>query len=277
MVDNLQVENGHFTRIVNPLMENLVKLPFRGSELAVAIYLIRKTYGFNKTEDEISLSQFQKGLGRSKQTIVTALKNLQLVNIAILVKPGTSKKHSNLWKINKYYKTWELVKIARLVKSKHGTSLTKGPQLVKIARHTKDNTKDNIQKTPPTGGSDIQKLVLEFYRLKGWVYNESTKAVFARHVKPAKDILELCTLDQAIEKVGKLAHWADVKQLDWSLNTILSKWHDLPYLDEQLENSKKAFIGKDRAYQKEGKWWVISNGEHKLYMGSPNDVHYEAT
>jgi len=98
---DLQVENGNFTRIVNPLIDNLIKIPFKGCELVVALFIIRKTYGFNKTEDEISLSQFSSNLSRSRQTIVTALKNLQLVNIARLGKQGTSKKHSNLWKIKR--------------------------------------------------------------------------------------------------------------------------------------------------------------------------------
>lgn len=143
--NELQIENGNFTRITNPLIENLVKFPFKGCELAVALFIIRKTYGFQKKEDEISLTQFQQGLSRSRQTIVSALKNLQLVNIARLVKRGDSKKQSNCWAINKYYDTWQLVNMARLVKRKRGTSLTEPLQLVKTARHTKENTKESTK------------------------------------------------------------------------------------------------------------------------------------
>ena len=155
----LQVEKGNFTRIINPLIEELIKIPFKGCELAVALFIIRKTYGYNKPEDEISLTQFQKGLNRSRQTIVTALKNLQLVNVARLVKQGDSKKCSNLWRINKYYDTWKLVNVARLVKRKRGTSLTETLQLVKTARHTKDNTKDN---TKETSSKDDESKALTF-------------------------------------------------------------------------------------------------------------------
>lgn len=158
--EELQVESGNFTRIINPLIEELIKLPFKGCELAVALFIIRKTYGFNKTKDEISLTQFQLGLARSRQTIVTALKNLQLVNVARLVKQGDSKKHSNCWEINKYYNTWELVKLPRLVKRKGSTSLTEGPQLVYIPRHTIDNTKDKTKETnsPPSGRSECPEI-----------------------------------------------------------------------------------------------------------------------
>jgi len=167
---DLQVENGNFTRIVNPVIMALIQLPFKGCELAVAIYIIRKTWGYNKTEDEIPLSQFQTDLKRSRQTIVTALKNLQLVKVARLVKRGDAKFNGNIWKINKYIDTWELVNIARLVQRKRGTSLTEGLQLVKTARHSKDTqktiSKDNIiisQKQKNKDFFDLEEKQLEVY------------------------------------------------------------------------------------------------------------------
>jgi len=150
-----QIENGNFTRILNSIIDNLFKIPFKGCEFEVAMFIIRKTYGFNKTEDQISLSQFCCGLNRSRPSIVKALKNLQLVNIVLLVKQGNSKKCSNLWKFNKYNPTWQLVKIAKLVKHTYPTSKEYAPKLVKRALHTKDTiTKDTITKErhiiPPT-------------------------------------------------------------------------------------------------------------------------------
>jgi len=133
----LQIENGNFTRIVNPLIEKLIQMPFKGCELAIVMFIIRKTYGFHKLEDEISITQFEKGLKRGRPTIVKALKNLQLVKILILVKRGTSKNSSNTWRINKYYNKWELVKTPELVKRR-------GVQLVKTPLHTKEITKEII-------------------------------------------------------------------------------------------------------------------------------------
>lgn len=145
MKDNLQVENGGYLRIVNPLFDRLIQVHFKGCELNVAMFIIRKTYGFNKTEDEISISQIMKGVNRTRQTVVTALKNLQLVNIVRLVKRGNSINSSNVYGINKYSDSWQLVNTARLVKRNRGTSLIEPPQLVKTARHTIDNTKDNTK------------------------------------------------------------------------------------------------------------------------------------
>ena len=140
---DLQLENGNYTRIVNRVIEELVKTPLLGAELAICLFIIRKTYGFNKKEDEISITQFEKGTGRSRPTIVKALKNLQLVNIVKLVKVGNSIKQSNCWAFNKYHDTWKLVNRRKLVKKSSSTSKEIAKKLVKRGKHTKDN----IQKT----------------------------------------------------------------------------------------------------------------------------------
>jgi len=147
---DLQLENGNYTRIVNKVLDELVKIPLLGVELSICIFVIRKTWGYSKKSDQISISQFEKGVKRSRPTIVKALKNLQLVNILQLVKVGSSKSQSSEWKFNKMYKEWtfnnKLVNTPELVKYNDPTSKEKLSQLVKTPKHTKDNTKDNIQK-----------------------------------------------------------------------------------------------------------------------------------
>lgn len=149
-MESLQLENGNYLRIVNVVIEKLIQIPFEGCELAVALFIIRKTWGFNKKEDQISLTQFEKGVCRSRMTVVKALKNLVLLNIIILVKRGTSKTSSNKWRFNKYYKTWQLVNTPILVKSPR-LVYSKGGQLVKPPIHTKDN----IQKTNTPASQEI--------------------------------------------------------------------------------------------------------------------------
>jgi len=139
-----QKENG-FIGIANDLYEELTKVPLLGAELQVVLFVIRKTYGFNKIEDEISLTQFEKATCKSRPTIVKALKKLQLVNILQLVKTGDSKKSSNIYKLNKDFDTWKLVNTSELVKQNGSTSKANASQLVKTGKHTKDNTKDNTK------------------------------------------------------------------------------------------------------------------------------------
>lgn len=77
---------------------------------------------------------------------------------------------SNIYEINKYSNTWELVKMSRLVKRNRGTSLETNKQLVKIARHTKDNTKEitketNTSKAVALQGEQVGILIKEFQTL----------------------------------------------------------------------------------------------------------------
>lgn len=162
MDKELQIEGGNYTRIVNKIIDELVKTPLLGAELSICFFVIRKTYGYHKKEDEISLSQFEEGVKRSRPTVVKALKNLQLVNILQLVKVGNSKMASNIWKFNKYYKTWQLVKPSQLVKNRAPTSKEKLFQLVKTPLHTKDNTKDNTKDIAGEAPAEIAELIKSF-------------------------------------------------------------------------------------------------------------------
>lgn len=143
--EKLQVENGNYTRIVNDSLEALIKQPLLGAEFAIVLFVIRKTWGYGKTSDKISLSQIQEGTNISRPTIVKALKNLQLVNILQLVKAGTHINNGTEWKFNKNHKEWSLVNRYQLVKGRAKTGKPVFQKLVKTGKHTKEikeNTKE---------------------------------------------------------------------------------------------------------------------------------------
>jgi phage replication O-like protein O len=75
-----QLENG-YTRIANELLEATAKFPFNGSQLRMILFLWRKTYGFQKTVDKISISQWAEGTKLSQRTICRELKNLLKMNV----------------------------------------------------------------------------------------------------------------------------------------------------------------------------------------------------
>jgi len=75
-----------------------------GSEQKVLDYILRHTWGFNKTSDEISFSQlekgiknFDKGTGLSRPTIIKAIKGLIIKNF-IFKKTGKKANHYELVK-----------------------------------------------------------------------------------------------------------------------------------------------------------------------------------
>lgn len=147
---NPQKENG-YTAIANEILEAICNSGLNGTELAVLFFIIRKTYGFNKKQDEISLTQFEHGLPYTRRAIIKALKVLKLVNILTLVNKGSSVKIANSYRLNKDYEKWQLVNKHKLVNKRAQTSEQKGKQLVNKGIPTKDNiqktiTKDSISK-----------------------------------------------------------------------------------------------------------------------------------
>lgn len=148
-----QIENG-FIRIAsgdtkNDLFSALIRASLNATEYQVVLFVIRKTWGWNKKEDWISLSSFEKITGKTKQSIINATS--QLVKKNILVKktiPGI--KTSYLF--NKDFSSWVVketlpVKETLLVKKTLIGGKENFTGVVKKTLHTKDTiTKDTIQK-----------------------------------------------------------------------------------------------------------------------------------
>ena len=139
-----QKENG-YVAIASELFDALARTHLSGYQRQVLDVIIRKTYGYNKKEDSISLSQFVKLTGLKKQHICRAISDLLIRNII------TKKDNdiANSYGILKNYDLWKT--LPKLVKAK--VSL---PKLVKVVTkigntslpklgHTiTTTTKDNI-------------------------------------------------------------------------------------------------------------------------------------
>lgn len=146
------LKNG-YTKIANEILEAVIRAGLNGAETAVLLYVVRKTYGFSKKEDEISLTQFEKATGYTRPTVCKAVKNLLLVKILLLVNCGNSRTSANRYLLNKDYDSWQLVKKPllvnkpKLVKDRKRTSKGLEMELVKKPLHTKETlTKETIQK-----------------------------------------------------------------------------------------------------------------------------------
>lgn len=103
-MSNPQVENG-FTRISNELYEAILFADFSKTEYKIIFALIRRSYGFHKSECELSLRFLSKIINIEYNNLSKPLKNLMDKNVIIEIK------HSNysegrIVKINKNYQNW---------------------------------------------------------------------------------------------------------------------------------------------------------------------------
>jgi len=98
---NPQVEDGHI-QIANETAEALAKYRLSGQEYQVLWVIWRKTYGWHKKKDRISLGQIAKLTGMNRQEVARAIKKLVYKGV---VKKDNS--YVNIYQFNKYYRDWE--------------------------------------------------------------------------------------------------------------------------------------------------------------------------
>lgn len=147
-----QKENG-YTPISNELLEALIRYkypPNTGSlPLKICLFIIRKTYGYRKKMDIISLSQFQKATNeKSRTNLVYWVKYLVQANV--LVRIEKSKTHIE-YGFNKNYEQWlDPVQAIELVQARlytGTTASTKTSTSHRTYKRKKENTKENSDKS----------------------------------------------------------------------------------------------------------------------------------
>lgn len=244
--------------IVNKALEELVKMPLLGAELAICLFIIRKTWGYKKTEDKISITQFEEGIKRSRPTIVKALKNLQLVNMVLLV--NTDIKNGYCYRFNKKYKEWiNAVKTPELVKGKYvnGKGVfqksvkTALPKSVKPYEHTKEKrNKEIIQKkenTPSQNAKSFFKGVGDLKDKESSSEAEATKQFLQKLQEKYPDASKRTLWDEVVKfwsywtelnATGRKERWEkqDAFQVERRLGTWFSKIKDFQSKEKPKSN-----------------------------------------
>lgn len=156
-----QLENG-YTSIANEIVEQLARTHLNGYESRYLWALWRCTYGWHKTEDRISNSQFVEKTGLKKQHIWRTESNL--------IKRGIVTKNGYKISFNKDYSHWiELPKLPKKVTvTNSGIKVTNlGIKVTKNGAHKRNLTKEIILKKEegnPDGlqGSQWNELIDSF-------------------------------------------------------------------------------------------------------------------
>lgn len=155
---NPQKENG-FTAIANEIMEKLYSIPLSGSEYRILFCIIRKTYGWNKKVDKISLSQLVTETKLSRKGVCESIN--KLVTKRLLFR---DRKWINEYAFNKNYEQWVVTErlmgsYGKVIKD----SYQKVNKVVTEMEHTKDiSTKDNKE----TNTKEEEKFLLNLEKLR---------------------------------------------------------------------------------------------------------------
>lgn len=231
-----QKENG-YTPIANELLAALIRANLLGSDFMICLAVISKTYGWNKTKDQISISQFVKLTGLQKRTVIRSIHRLVSYKTLASVTGDTSTS-STYW-IQKDYEKWNIPSVTQDTSVTGDTrpSVIRGKYLVSPVTHTKDNIQKTLKDMPA-----IQE-VFEYYceRLDKprLILTAERKDLIGKRLKEGYDVEQL---KMAIDNF--LADdWADRMKF-WDLVYIFGTRNKINNLDKWLDKEQNAISSK---------------------------------
>jgi phage replication O-like protein O len=187
MASSPQLENG-YTKIANELLEQFAEINLSGYEWQILFVIIRKTYGFNKKEDSISLSQFCTSTGIRSGHVPGVLRKLEEKCIITVSK----KYYINKYSLNKESLNRESLFEGKVLPKQGGKPLPKQG----VTKERKKTTKESPLKMDE---SDFN-LFWQAYEKK--VGKHKAKVKFK---KLKKELLPMIL--QAVEKQKTTDQW----------------------------------------------------------------------
>ena len=139
----------NFLQVPNAVIDELLP-DLTGAELKCYLVVIRKTKGWNKESDNISISQFMKATGLSNSAVIKACESL--VQYGLLVKENGAR-NTGVYAVNSYSKiTHEessqvTCEKSSPVKKVHSTCEESSQVTCEKSSHTINNIKNTIQNT----------------------------------------------------------------------------------------------------------------------------------
>jgi len=95
-----------YTQFPNDLLEAIIGSGAPASEVVVFLYIVRKTYGWNKDSDRISTAKFADATGLNRRTIEFAKNRLLERKMIKQIKKGGSNGIPSQWCINSNTSEW---------------------------------------------------------------------------------------------------------------------------------------------------------------------------
>lgn len=170
-----QLEDGH-TRIANELLDKVILFDFSKRQYQVLLFIIRKTYGFHKKQDQISYSQIEAATGLDHSAAVKTVSELVSMNV-VSKQHG---QHSQVIGINKNYMSWVVVS------KQHGG--VKTTLLPVLKQHPQKKTpKENISSSAfEACWKEYPRKVGKGAAFKAWMKLKNDRDLFAEIYKAIK-------------------------------------------------------------------------------------------
>src|SRR6185295_8473580 len=84
-------KNGYTSLDFNKILEGLARMPLNTNEWRLLMVIVRKTFGWKKQGDKISVSQFQNLTGLLRGAVCRSLKSLEIKKVIVAERFGKCK------------------------------------------------------------------------------------------------------------------------------------------------------------------------------------------
>ena len=142
MGESIQIDDGEFTRLHNTILEKLALARFTASEYRCLMFLFRATYGWQKKEDVISLSQWAAGVGidpeKKRHNVLRTLQSLVAKRVVCTKSHGNN--HAATWGFNKHFAEWDASLFQETVISPDNKTVMPQDNSLDATVITQDNT-----------------------------------------------------------------------------------------------------------------------------------------
>ena len=220
MTNNPQLENG-YTKIANEIIDQLCRIKLSSYQMRVLLFVFRKTYGYNKKEDWISVSQIEEATGIYKAHVSRAKK--ELLQRKIVTSNGNKiafQKDSRLW--------CELPRMVTVTKT--GNIVTNPGQKVTILGQklpVQVDTKDNIQNTITKERESIERKThtIKFSTIES-LQESDLQEIADKYMTPLSFVKD--KLDDMVLWAGQRPNDPKIKNRNWKLTLISWVKRDRP-------------------------------------------------
>ncbi|MCD6459422.1 replication protein [bacterium] len=229
-----QLEDG-YTRIANEILEALIKANLSGSELRIALLVLRMTFGYRKKQTCIPLTEIEMYTGIIMRTVTRSVKSLKEKRVLNVHQHRSGK---NMYSFNKNYKKWA-------VDNSMGTDKNVRSAMDKNVRS--NMTKMSVVATDKNVSAHIilNKTVRKENFKENRIVPEGQKLLF-ENPKNSEDFSETVTeKNTAIEIISKIINkrerYITDESQSWKLVKILMQYNiaEEPFLWAYIVQSRK--------------------------------------
>ncbi len=207
---NPQAEHGHVD-IANEIVESLARIRLSGEEVQCLWVIFRKTYGWKKTEDIISLSQFSEMTGLKRQHIHRALLKLSSKKVIDVTKNGYNR--PNMIRFVKDFDIWVL----------SPKKVTPGKNVTKDGAYKRQKNKDSNVRTHKIRTKEVSedsvsfKLASYLWKLIYQNFPKTKPPDLQRWARPVDLMIRVDKREP--DDIGRVIEWSQKSEF-WKSNIL---------------------------------------------------------